>query len=151
MHPVRDHERSDANAKWIARLVIGLFTLGVAIQAVLVAYFTTLRRMPDPVDRWRPLQNRSLAAQTRSAFPKLQISPPADLQAFRSREQAELSSYGWINRTAGVVRIPIERAINLVLQDGLPSRSDTNTARSGPSSYQLMLNRAEHHEREVFP
>jgi len=47
------------------------------------------------------------------------------------------------------VRIPIERAMELVLQEGLPTRSATNRNQRGPSTYQLMLQRPEHRESEI--
>jgi hypothetical protein len=58
------------------------------------------------------------AAAGRPYFPapREQPVPLADLDALGAREDAELNSYGWINRTAGVVRIPIDRAIELLTQ-----------------------------------
>jgi hypothetical protein len=40
---------------------------------------------------------------------------------FKSKESESLSSYGWVDRQAGIVRIPIDRAMELVLKKGLPS------------------------------
>ena len=54
--------------------------------------------------------------------PRLQTEPREDLAALRTREDATLSSYGWVDRNAGVVRIPIDRAMELTLQRGLPAR-----------------------------
>lgn len=73
--------------------------------------------------------------------PRLQLAPDVDLQAFRAREDAELNSYGWIDRTAGVVRIPIDRAMELIAQRGLPARSETNKTELGPSSFDLQQKR----------
>ncbi len=47
--------------------------------------------------------------------PREQPNPIVDLQALRAREDAEITNYGWINRTSGIVRIPIARAMELVL------------------------------------
>ena len=46
--------------------------------------------------------------------PKLQVSPYADLGTLRAREDAVLQSYGWVDKGTGVVRIPIDRAMDLV-------------------------------------
>ena len=54
--------------------------------------------------------------------PALLLTEPTVLDAFRSGEEATLSSYGWVDRNAGIVRIPIERAKELLLERGLPSR-----------------------------
>jgi len=55
--------------------------------------------------------------------PRLQDAPERDMQALRAEEDARLSSYGWIDRTAGIGRIPIDRAIDLILERGLPEVS----------------------------
>ena len=52
--------------------------------------------------------------------PRLQSAPRRDMQELRAREAATLSSYGWVDRQAGIARIPIDRAIDLVLEKGLP-------------------------------
>ena len=54
--------------------------------------------------------------------PRLQAVPAQDLEAFRARELERLSTYGWVDRQAGVVHLPIERAMELVAKDGLPVR-----------------------------
>jgi hypothetical protein len=53
--------------------------------------------------------------------PRLQTEPREDLKALRREEDAILSSYAWVDRNAGVVRIPIDRAMQLVLERGLLS------------------------------
>jgi len=54
--------------------------------------------------------------------PRLQTDPLQDLQTLHAAEDAVLNSYGWIDRKAGVVRIPVQRAIELLAQRGLPAR-----------------------------
>ena len=39
------------------------------------------------------------------------------LEALRAREQSAATTYGWIDRPAGVVRLPIDRAMELVVQE----------------------------------
>lgn len=46
-------------------------------------------------------------------FPRLQTDPPADLAAFRAREDSLLGSYGWIDRGAGKARVPVARAMEI--------------------------------------
>ena len=43
---------------------------------------------------------------------------PVDLAAVREQEDEVLDSYGWVDKGAGVVRIPIERALELVAKRG---------------------------------
>jgi hypothetical protein len=47
--------------------------------------------------------------------PRLQVDPIGDLAALRAREAAQLNGYGWVDRQAGVVHIPIERAMELLV------------------------------------
>ena len=54
--------------------------------------------------------------------PRLQASPAADMAALRAQDAAALNAYGWVDRKAGVVRVPLDRAIELTLENGLPSR-----------------------------
>lgn len=52
----------------------------------------------------------------------IQAVPPAELAQVRAETQRALSKYGWVDRDAGVVYIPIERAMDLTLERGLPVR-----------------------------
>jgi hypothetical protein len=70
-----------------------------------------------------------LAAEQRDQLPpepRLQTTPRQDLKDLRTEEQEWLATYGWVDRNAGVVRIPIDEAIKLTLQRGLPSRPATS-------------------------
>lgn len=53
---------------------------------------------------------------------------PAALKEFREHEEAVLSSYGWADKNAGLVRIPIDKAKELVLEKGLLPSRDTKDA-----------------------
>ena len=59
-----------------------------------------------------------------SAFkePVLQIHPVADLEQYRTQEMELLHNYGWVDKGAGIARIPIDRAIDLISEQGLPVR-----------------------------
>ena len=54
--------------------------------------------------------------------PRLQVNPRAELLALRAREQATLDTYGWIDKERGVVRIPIEKAMDLLAKRGILAR-----------------------------
>jgi hypothetical protein len=54
--------------------------------------------------------------------PRLQTDPRQDLADLRAKEDETLNSYGWVDRNAGVVHIPIDEAIKLTLARGLPAR-----------------------------
>jgi hypothetical protein len=50
------------------------------------------------------------------------LGEPQNLDQFRRSERHSLESYGWVDQNAGVVRIPIERAKDLLLERGLAVR-----------------------------
>lgn len=54
--------------------------------------------------------------------PQLQTNPPKDLHDYLQAKSQELSTYGWVDRKNGVVRTPIEQAMNLFLSRGAPVR-----------------------------
>jgi len=53
--------------------------------------------------------------------PRLQTQPTEDLAKMQARDNAELNSYGWIDRPKQIVRIPIDRAMQLIAERGLPN------------------------------
>jgi|ERR1700692_207662 len=54
--------------------------------------------------------------------PKLEEDERGQLNVIRMNEQKELYSYGWVDEKAGTVHIPIERAMDLIVQRGIPVR-----------------------------
>jgi hypothetical protein len=114
------HETSDVRVG-----VIALFALGMIVSAIvlhlalwwLFGLYASREAATDPT----PVPV-ALTPQT-PPEPRLQVNPQADLARFRATEDATLHSYGWVDRDAGVVRIPIERAIDLLAERGLPTRS----------------------------
>jgi hypothetical protein len=52
--------------------------------------------------------------------PRLQRSPREDLKKFREHENWELTHYHWLDKSHGIVAIPIEDAIRIVGQRGIP-------------------------------
>jgi hypothetical protein len=55
-------------------------------------------------------------------MPRLQTDPAQDLERLRQAENDALNNYGWVDRSRGIVRVPIDRAMELLLKRGLPTR-----------------------------
>ena len=55
--------------------------------------------------------------------PRLQTYPFDDIKELRKNENNVLEHYAWVDKNAGVVRIPIERAIEVLAAKGLPYRT----------------------------
>jgi hypothetical protein len=67
--------------------------------------------------------------------PRLQASPREDLKAMRAREDWTLSHYSWIDKPKGIVEIPIDRAIQIVAQRGIPpQKAPANLQLSQPQA-----------------
>ena len=68
--------------------------------------------------------------------PNLQTLPTLDLTAFRAREDSVLHSNGWVDKAAGVVRIPIDEAMRLLVERGVqaPVAATPSPAATTPSS-----------------
>ncbi len=60
--------------------------------------------------------------QTVFPSPKLEEDERGQLNGIRLAEDQTLYSYGWVDEKSGIVRIPIERAMDLLVQRGLPVR-----------------------------
>jgi hypothetical protein len=60
--------------------------------------------------------------------PRLQPSPPEDLKKFRAAELRTLEGTGWVDKTHGIVHVPISEAMRLVAQEGIPGWPVTRAA-----------------------
>ena len=60
--------------------------------------------------------------------PALQTQPFKDIYMLREEEAKRLQSYGWVDKDGGVARIPVDRAMELMLQRGFPTRPDAGDA-----------------------
>jgi hypothetical protein len=59
---------------------------------------------------------------------RLQTDAPTDLDQYRKTQDKILAGYGWVDPKAGVVRIPVQRAMDLLLEKGYPSRGSAPSA-----------------------
>ena len=63
--------------------------------------------------------------------PLLQVQPHQELQDYCAAQQQDVNTYGWVDQQSGVVRIPVERAMELILAEGLPARAASEA--TGPA------------------
>ena len=114
----RDHERKDVDVLSLITIACVLF-LSCAVIFVIVWGMMRYFKIHEPA---KTAGQANLPITTVQEFPnpRLQIKPPADLAKLRAAEDGDLNSYGWVNRQSGTVRIPIDRAMQLLLERGLP-------------------------------
>lgn len=97
-----------------ALLVTVVFVL-VLIQVVLTGFRIRATRHDPPPSPLAEANVRHLPPE-----PRLQPDPVRDMVTLRAAEDVALTTYGWVDRGAGVGRIPIARAMDLVIERGLP-------------------------------
>lgn len=132
MHiPRGGYETSDVSVKLFARMIVGLVLITLAGMGVSLWFFGAETRWTGAKDTLPPPLASTLPQQPPE--PRLQVAPWVDLQRYKSEEEAILSSYAWIDAKGGIVRIPIDRAMDLIADRGLPVRSETGVAASAPA------------------
>ncbi len=126
------YEKRDLSVKAIA--IFGIVLTAVVIAALvsmvwLYGFFNVSQARRDAPPS--PLAS----ARPGPPEPRLQANPIQDLKAFRAAEDNLLNRYGWVNKEAGIARIPIDRAMDLVAEQGLPvpgGAASKNRTQGGP-------------------
>jgi len=120
------YEKTDAQVRPLYQF---LFWISVVVILTAMVAWGILRGFEGWRERAseRPLMAPPQAEQQPPA-PRLQIREPLDLAAFRKEEAEILSTYGVEDKEKGIYRIPIEAAMKLTLERGLPSVEDEPAA-----------------------
>lgn len=63
--------------------------------------------------------------------PRLQVNPVRDMAELRRAEDRVLNGYAWVDEAAGIARIPIDRAMAIVAEKGLPPAAPTPVPGAG--------------------
>jgi hypothetical protein len=132
------HQTSEINLRLVAWAAIGLVISVVVVGVTVGGLFSLFERQyasesPPP---------RITASGRLPPAPRLQTDPPSDWRQLLEAENAKLNGYGWIDKSAGVIRIPIDRSIDLLAQRGLPARGD-DSAPGGKTPLQMRQEKAE--------
>jgi hypothetical protein len=115
------HEETDVNVGVIIRWGIGL----AATVFVSLAFLFWLQGLYTRQAERGQVPQYPMAADRRGELPpepRLQNDPQEDLRVLRAKQQSLLEGYGWVNKEAGIARIPIDEAMKLVVARGLPTR-----------------------------
>lgn len=112
------YERRDANTRV-------LFHFGFWLAALLVVVLITMRWTFNYLSAKDPLGPPPTPFENARALPpqpQLQVQPHQDLKTYCEQEKNDLETYGWVDSQNGVVRIPVDVAMDKVMQQGLPAR-----------------------------
>jgi hypothetical protein len=132
--PDATYERTDAHVRPVARFMIWLAVLTVLTHIGIAFLFSVMsdNRVAPGEPRY-PLAESTLGEIPEPEGWRLQTEPAADMQRFRASEAARLETYGWIDEGSGTVRLPIDEAMRLTLERGLPARDDGGAMETRPS------------------
>ena len=107
---------------------IALFGIILAVTIILSVIATYLL-----FDAFRALDRRGQPPVSPLSFspqpipePRLTVNPGQDLKTMRAAEDGLLNNYGWVDQEKGIARIPIEDAIQILAQKGLPARQQSS-------------------------
>ena len=140
MNEERKHSQTEFERQDLRPRVVYAFLISLAIMATLV-YFVVWG-FYDAIDayqrRHQPPQNPLVAPETdtrlvspeaieRFPQPRLERNERLENNDFRLEEEQALYSYGWVDQQAGIVRIPIDRAMELIAQRGLSTTPKVGT------------------------
>lgn len=118
------HEHTDANVWVIVQFAIWLTVSAVVVHFLMYGMFYLFadQRMPKTEAEFPLAKDQE---HRLPAGPRLQRFPANEIYEFRTTESDRLNNYGWIDKNAGSVHIPIADAMRLTLERGLPSRPQT--------------------------
>lgn len=118
----RGHERRDFPVRGVVIFAAFLVLSAAVIHVALGGLYAGLveRRQARP-----PAVPPAGVGRQVPPPPRLQADPAGDLRELRRAERAVLESYGVVDRGAGVFRIPIERAMERIVERGLPVRQES--------------------------
>ncbi len=118
------HELRDVPVRIMAYVVVGLALLTLGGMGVSWWYLGAVEKEEKAAER--PLPPLAATLPEVPPEPRLQVAPAADLATLHTREDALLNSYGWVDAQSGLVRIPIDRAIEVLAERGLPARPEAS-------------------------
>jgi hypothetical protein len=126
------HEISEVQPKPILAFLILLAVFSAFCFGIIVVYFRFLaadaaKHSPRP----SPLITQG-AART-PPEPRLQTDAWGDWDTYKADQDRQLGQYAWADRESLTVRMPIERAMEVILQRGLPHREGAMHPPAGAS------------------
>lgn len=114
----RGYEQTDVRTGPLVLATLVLTAVVVAVSFGVLGLFRGLERRAGRLD----LPEHARVHELVVPGPKLQADPALELSEHRALEASRTGEYGWVDREAGLVRVPVERAMELLVERGLPTR-----------------------------
>jgi hypothetical protein len=138
-HAEQGFEHQDLAAQGVLAFLASLIIGGVVVYFVIwgLYHFLEARQrehQPElsPLVKQVETDTRIVSPDEVKKFPqpRLERNERTEIKDFRLKEEQTLNSYGWVDEKAGVVRIPIDRAMELLAERGLPTTPKAGTVPS---------------------
>ena len=146
--PEMEYEHQDMSPWSVYAFLIGLAMAGIVVYFALWGFYRFLeareekRQAPqNPMVQPSKAETRVVPSDEYKKFPepRLERNERLEINQFLLQQEEVLDSYGWVDQKGGVVHIPIQRAMELIVQRGLPT---TPRAGSVPPSEVNVVNQA---------
>jgi hypothetical protein len=108
------YEVRDMHARISALAGFGLI---MVLVAVMMATWVLVR----VIERTGPEARTPSVSRAEYPEPSLQVRVQPDLREYQAKETRILTSHRWIDREEGIIAIPIDRAMEIVAERGVPS------------------------------
>ena len=115
------HEQSEVSVRLI---VVSLAFLAVATLFVFVLVVGIFRYF---YATYSTEEATKLSKPVIPPEPRLEVAPYEQIQQLHAKEDHVLTTYAWVDKDGGKVRIPIDRAIDLLAAKGLASHDPRDT------------------------
>jgi hypothetical protein len=112
------HETRDVNVTKVTLFGLGLMAV-VIVSVALMAWLFDYLAGREAASQPQPATLTARPAAQLPPEPRLQANPAADLAQMRAEEDRQLRAYGWVDRGAGLARIPVDEAMEIVVRKGL--------------------------------
>jgi hypothetical protein len=131
--PPLNHELSDADPSPILKFLAFLVVATSLTATMVVFFYNYLERREAAEKTARYPMSLTGSERPLPPPPRLQNYPFQDIKELRQNDKPLLSTYEWIDRNAGTVRIPVDRAIELLAERGLPYRKPGQPSATPPA------------------
>jgi hypothetical protein len=117
--PGDNYEKTDANVK-------GILMSGFWLAVILVVVFLAMWKTFYVMGRMEPMGKAASPFATERPVPpapRLQVDPQTEIHSYCAAQMQALTTYQWKDQQAGIAQIPVDRAMDLIVQRGLPARA----------------------------
>jgi hypothetical protein len=115
------YEKTDIDIGVVTKLGVAILAVTMVTAAALVPVIRVMKGRAEKHDPPAP-PVVGFGPDRKAPEPRLQERPFDDWRAMHRQQDELLTSYGWVDETKGVARIPIDEAMKRLAEKGLPAR-----------------------------